>query len=182
MSFIIEDGHGSGHKAQVNDSGQLRTYAITEREIAHNSEGHGSAFIWSASADWGADKNAIWLRNDSTTNNLHIEELVVSVPGAAVIEGFVGTGNTVGGTEVTGVCINRTAGNVASASCRHTNTNVDAGAGMTLLSHGLVSANSISKFEVYGSLILGYLDEVAINIVTDVGVSYVYIVGYYHYL
>jgi len=180
MSFIIEDGHGSGYKAKVDESGKLRTYAVTEREISHESEDHGRAYIWAASADWGADKNAIWLRNDSTSLRLQIEELVVTAPTACVVENFIGTGNTVGGTEVVGTNLNRNSGSTANATCRHTNTNVDAGAGMTLLSHGLVAANTIQKFEVYGALILGYNDEVAINLVTDVGTAYLYIVGYYH--
>lgn len=180
MSFILEDGHGSGSKAKITSDGLLRTYTVSEREIAHESEENGQAYIWAASADWGADKNAIWLRNDDTNKILQIEELVITVPTAAVVESYVGTGNTVGGTEVIGVNLNRTAGKLASGTCRHTNTNVDAGAGMTLLAHGLVAANTIQKFEVYGALALGYLDEVAINIVTDVATSYVYIVGYYH--
>ena len=181
MGFQIEDGRGTGSRAEVDKNGHIRNYGVAEREIQHESEENGNAYIWTAGpTDWGADKNMIWIRNDSTSAKLHIEELVVTVPATAAIESFVGTGNTVAGTEITATNLNRGSGNTPDATARYSNTNVDAGAGMTLLAHGLVAANTIQKFEVYGALVLGYLDEVAINIVTDVAASYAYIVGYYH--
>ena len=177
--MLIEDGTGGGYKAQVTSEKMVRTYAMVESEISHVSERHGDAYVWTATADWGGDKNAIWLRNNDTDANVIIQKIVISAPAAAVIEVYVGTGNTSGGTAITGVNMNRGSGKIANATCTHTNTNVDEGSSMTLLGTVHTGATPVT-IDFEGALILAYYDEVALNIVTDVASTSINIMGYFH--
>ena len=177
--MIIEDGTGHGYKLRVDDENRLRAYAITEGHFTHSSENEENSYIWTATADWGADKNALWVRNDSTTSFLAIEKIIVSPAAACQIEIGVGTGNTVAGSTVTGTNMNRGSGNVAEATARHTNTNCDAMAGLTVI-HTFWGGVTQNEIDFDGALILGYLREVAVGLITDVGSSTVTIMGYYH--
>ena len=177
--MIIEDGTGQGFKAKVDDENRIRVKAVTENHFEHSSEVEETAYIWTATADWGADKNALWLRNDSTHALLSIKSIIVSPAAACQIEIGVGTGNTVAGSTVTGTNMNRGSGKVAEATGRHTNTNCDAMAGLTVI-HTFWGGVSQNIVDFDGALMLGYNREVGIGLITDVGSSTVTIMGYYH--
>lgn len=170
----------NGQYVKVTDENMLRVCAQIEYEVSHVSEAHGQAYVWTATADWGADKNALWLRNDSLTDNLVIEQIIATMGAAAVVEIWVGSGNTAAGTAVTGICLNRGLDNTALATCKHTNTNVDTGTGMTLLLTVHLPVTNAQPINFFNALILDYYDEVAVNIVTDVASSSVNILGYFH--
>jgi hypothetical protein len=177
--MIIEGGTGNGFKAKVDSENRLYTFAVTQGLPAHVSQTEGMSYIWTAADDWGADVNTLWLRNDNTVLDLIISKIIISPAAACQFEIGVGSGNAVTGTEVTGTNLNLTSGNVALATCRHTNTNCDTSAGLTILgtSWAGVGVNSVALDD---SLVLGYLDEVAVGFITDVGESSVNIMGYYH--
>ncbi len=172
----------TGDAARITSSGQFKTYSVQESGAAHASEDAGMAFIWSASQNLGADKNVIWLRNNSDSKELRIEYIDLSASAAATVEICVGNGNTLGGTTVTGTNMNLKSSNVSTAfaSGTHTNTNVDACSGMTILTTHQLGATRKETANYKGALILGYYDEVAVNVVTDVDLTTVNILGYYH--
>ena len=180
--MIIKDGTGSGSVAKVTNEFLLRTLATMQSELSYRSESFGKAFSWAApNADLGADKNIIWLRNDSPTENLIIDQVIVGCVATADIEVYVSTGSTVGGAAIVGTNLNRSSSGVALATCRSANTNVDAGAGSTLLLSSYCGVLSVI-LPLKGALVLGYLDEVSINIVTDIAGCNATIIGYYHSL
>ena len=175
--MIINGGTGNGYSARVDNENRLFTFAVMEQNYTHRAH-QGYAFLWTATADWGADKNALFLRNDDTVLGLAIRGIAVSPAAAAQFEIGYGTGNTVAGTTVTGSNLNTSSGRVALATGRHTNTNCDAMAGLTVI-HTFWSGvqNTIIPFD--SALRLGYLDEIGVGIITDVGSSTVTIFGYY---
>lgn len=64
---VIEDGKGSGRKAQVNDENELVTRSITESEIEHASS-TGGAYIWdSTEKDIDAGDTMLFVQNTSDT-------------------------------------------------------------------------------------------------------------------
>jgi hypothetical protein len=73
--MIIEDGRGSGRKAEVDSHNHLKTHSVSELAIAEASEQDGDAYAWTASADIDATDSILWLRNDSTTQNLIIDTI-----------------------------------------------------------------------------------------------------------
>ena len=182
MGLQIESGTGSGKQAGVTDDNKLRTYSTTESEISYESETNGQSYIWSAYVAPPADDNVIWLRNDSTTQNLIIEQIIIGSLLTSVQEIFIGTGtaaNGAGYATVTGVNLNAKSGKVALATCNSENGNADAGGSATLSSTHFVPATGTIVLDVKGSIILGYLDEISINTLTNTTVA-ASIVGYYH--
>lgn len=177
MNLTIKDPNGTS--AFVDKDNRLKVAGSNASVAAAISDKDGEAYVWAATADWGADKNVLWLRNDSKTKLLYVDTIQCSLAAAAVVEVYVGTGSTSGGTAVTGVCLNRSKAHKAEVTCTHTNTNVDAGSGMTLLAHYHMPATTPQTVAFGGALILGYLDEVAINIVTDVAACYFNIIGWF---
>ena len=178
MGFQIEDGTGQSYKAQVTPGNRLAVYSAIENTLAFQSRENASAYVWTAVQDWGADVNALWLRNDSSTHDLHIERVLISPPADCFTEIYLGEGSTAGGVEVVGTNLNLGSGNVASVTCTHTNTNVDAGAGLTRLT-AFYSTIGRTVLSTLGSVILPLNAEIAINLVTDVGLTSVVIAGYY---
>ena len=62
--MIIEDGKGSGKKAEVNEENELVVRAITEAEIEHASGKLGSAFVWdSLEKDIDAGDTMLFVQN-----------------------------------------------------------------------------------------------------------------------
>ena len=65
--MIIEDGRGSGKKAEVNDENELVTRSIVEQEIEHASS-LGKAFTWdSTERDIDAGDTMLFVQNLSDT-------------------------------------------------------------------------------------------------------------------
>lgn len=177
MNLTIKDA--DGRSVSVDSDNRLRVSGSQLSAAAAISRRDGEAYVWAATADWGADKNAMWLRNDSKHSLLYIDAIQASLAAAAVVEIWVGNGNASGGTAVVGVGLNRSKAHKAEVTCTHTNTNVDAGSGMTLLAHYHMPATTPQTVPFGGALVLGYLDEVAVNIVTDVGASFFNITGWF---
>jgi len=158
---------------------RLDVSSVMTRHVAQDAI-DGNAYMWNASVDLGADKNLIWLRNDSASKILIIEWITLSVAAAAVVEIFVGSGTTpTPGTAVTGVNTNIGHANCAVATCYHTETSVDAGAGLTLFTSHRCGVTAKEVIDYDGVLRLGYLKEVAVNIVTDVAGSSCNILGFF---
>ena len=170
----INDGTGNGYAAKVTSDNRVLVSCLDE-QIFQAIENE-TAYIWTASADWGGDKNAIWLRNDSSTK-LVIHSLQISCSAAATIELWKGSGSTSGGTTVTGINMYLSSSESADATCKHTNTNVDAGSGMTIFA--TLQCPATHPLTVFGGMVLGLDDEIAVNVVTDIALTSVQIVGYF---
>jgi hypothetical protein len=176
--MLINDPNGN--PVEVLGDGRLRTYASTQPEIAYYSLKGGTAYMWTASLDLGADKNVIWLRNDSLVQSLVIDIIQVSCSAAATVEVFTGTGNTAGGTVVTPVVLNTAFSKPAPSTCRHTNTNVDTGTGMSILSTHQLGAATKEEISYNSALHLALNGEIAVNVVGDIALTSVNILGYFH--
>ena len=175
----ITDGTGYGYAAGVTSDNRLRAYAGQESEIAFQSRVNENAYSWTMSADLGADVCALYLRNDSSTP-LVIDKIFIWGSAAATYEIFVGTNKiTVAGTAVTGVNLNTESAELANATCTHTETGADAGGTLTLIQTIQAGVASKETIEWNGALVLGRLGEVAVNVVTDIALTSVTILGYF---
>jgi len=177
--MMIEGGTGNGYRAGVSSENRLKADCVTNKLAAQVTLSHAGTFSWAAAtADLGADENIIWLRNDDPNEILFIDGIVVGTLALADVEIYISEGSAVAGAAIVGVNLRPGSGRVALATCRSANTNVDAGAGSTLLATGYCNGNLHRPVE--GKLALGYLQEVSINIVTDVGGCNATITGFYH--
>jgi hypothetical protein len=176
--MLIEDGKGTGYKAEVTNDNFLRTYSQMETEMSHTSEHHGGAYVWTASKDINATDSIIWLRNDSTTQNLVIECFHVSSDAAGSWFAYCPPGTTADGDTITGVNTNRSSGKVALATCRQDATGTTP-ANYIYYGHN-IAAETVTV-SLHGALVLGYLDEFAIDITTEPTVlAQATIFGYFH--
>jgi hypothetical protein len=173
--------HGPDGNAAEVTNGRLLTSSSILTHIASASL-LGNAYTCAASVDVGADKNVIWLRNDSQEESLIIDSIIVSASAATTIEVFVGivpATSPTPGTIVLGTNMNIGNSNIAPATCYHTETSVDAGAGLTLLSTHQLGAVTKELIDYKGALVLPYYGEVAVNVLTDIALTSVNILGFF---
>jgi hypothetical protein len=131
------------------------------------------------SADLGADKCALYLRNDVDVP-LVIDKIYIYGSAAATFEIWAGTNKiTSAGTAVVGVNLNTKYGTTPDVTCTHTETGADAGGTLTLLQTIQAGVSSKETLNLDGALVLERLGEVAVNVVTDIALSSVAIVGYF---
>jgi hypothetical protein len=175
--MIIEDGRGSGRKAEVDSHNHLKTHSVSELAIAEASEQDGDAYAWTASADIDATDSILWLRNDSTTQNLIIDTISISSDAAGSWFIYCPENVTPDGTTVTGVNLNRASSKVALATCKRDNTTAVL-ANYIFYGHNQVAETVVMQLR--GALVLGYLDCVAIDITTEPALAQATILGYFH--
>lgn len=117
----IEDGKGTGNRAQVNDENQLVVRAVTESGVEHESEVNGIAYNWSSDiVSIDAADTVLLVKNTSDTH-LHIE--YVEIANGATASEYTLHLPTVevtlsGGSVVTGTNLNTASSNVADALSR----------------------------------------------------------------
>jgi len=174
--MLMEDGRGSGRKAEVDKHYRLTTYCTVVNEVSHQSEQHGAAYTWTHDYNYDAADTILWLRNDSTTQNLLIDKIVMASNVATQVTIHSPTGTTAAGTEIIGVNLNRQSGNVALATAKGDETgNTQA----NVIVEALVPANIPAIMPVEGAIILGYFDEIAVDFVTVGTMGTVTFRGYY---
>jgi len=121
----IEDGKGSGNRAQVNKENQLVVAAVVSSELEHESEENGQAYAWtSGDINIDATDTVLLIKNTSDTP-LHIESLQVGggTNTTSVVIHLPTTEVTpTGGTAVTGTNLNTASSNVADANARSDET------------------------------------------------------------
>lgn len=175
--MIINDGTGSGYAAKVSDGNMLMTRGANESFVSYASQEHGRAFMWSASKDIDATDNIMWIRNDDKDRMLRIVSVIVSSAGNGVWFIYRPTGTTPDGDAITGVNLNADSGVVALATCRCDATGVTPA---NYIHYGANIAYQQITIEFHGALMLGYLDELAVDFTTEVTLAQCTILGYYH--
>jgi len=124
QALMIEDGKGTGTRAEVNIENQLVVSAITSTELEHESESNGQAYSWTTdSIDIDAGDTVLLIKNTSDTN-LHIDTITMSGKGVASWVVHLPTSEvTLAGNTITGVNLNTSSSNVADAGARSDETN-----------------------------------------------------------
>lgn len=176
-AFILEDGKGTGNKAQVNKENQLVVRSISQSELEHTSEKDGEAYSWASDAvDPGVDETVLLIKNTSDTP-LHL--------GFALISGSTSSQYTVhlpttevtptGGSVVTGTNLNTGSSNVADASARSLETNNSQGN----VIHSIFILADTPYFINLDGIILAKNKSIGVDVVANTTLSSVTIVGHY---
>ena len=114
--MLIEDGKGTGRKAQVNSDNQLTTFSVVETEFLSVNVNDEMAFVWDFPAyNYAAADTVMWLRNDSNLD-LHIHHIYLYSDTATVLSLHKPSNVTPAGTLITGCNINLTSGTIAEAT------------------------------------------------------------------
>jgi len=178
--MLIEDGTGSGARAQVSAENRLQVSAVVGDVFLHANHHEQTAFVWDFPGyDYDAGDTVIFLRNNSNIE-LRIAHIYLYSDTATKIQVHVpATPATPAGTLITGVNLNLQSGNVAEATAYQDETANTQG---TILHTEYLAANSpISIFKENGyEVILGKNDCIAIDLVSAGTMAYGHIAGYYH--
>jgi len=180
MPIILEDGKGSGSKAEINTENQLVVAAVTQSELEHESEENSEAYNWSTDLvdAAAADATILLLKNTSDTP-LHIESI-------AIANGALATEYTIhlptaevtvaGGTVVTGTNLN-TGGvsKVADASAQSNETGNVQG---NVIGTVWLAVDRHHQIFTPG-LILGKNKSLGVDVVLDAAESAVTFIGHY---
>lgn len=177
MGLQIEDGKGTGFKAEVNKEQQLVVKAITQSELEHESEQNGAGYNWSSGTiDIDAADTVLLVKNTSDTP-LHIECIKIS-NGALASEYTIHlptTEVTPTGTAVTGTNLNTGSSKVADADAKSDETNNSQG---NIIKTVYLAVDSEHPEETPG-LILAKNKSVAVDVVANTAESAVTIIGHY---
>ena len=177
MSIEIEDGKGSGRRAEVDKENKLAVSSTTHSESSEMAREKGATYLWTSSYSAGTGNEVIYIKNTSTTQNLVIDKATVSAVLTGLFELNVAAG-TAGGTTITGTNSNLTSGNAASASSY-------GDASVTGITPGIridmarVPANGRATMELNDVLILGLNDAISITYTGSTGIVDIIITGYY---
>lgn len=158
----------------------LLVLATVESEFEHISEEDSLSFSWSMlGVDLGAGaQTALLLQNTSDSLLLHIQTISFSMDTASEVDIHLTneTALTHSGTNVIGVCLNRAATKVASATATADEANNVQG---NIIWSNQIAADTVHIERYAGSLILGKNDIVAVDITDDVGNTNCVITGYF---
>jgi len=176
MGLQIESGTGNGYLARVNKHNYLQTASMVETKAAHFAEDHGKSYTWSHAYNYDAGDTILLLSNDSNERHLHIHYILIGSDTATQWTLHSPAYPTLAGTTITGVNTNRTSGQSVEAECYGDETgNTQA----NVLAQGFISANSTILLPVESSILLGYHDCIAVDLVTAGTMGAVTISGYY---
>ena len=174
----IEDGKGTGSRAQVNKENQLVVSAVITREIEHESEANGAAYNWSSDiVSIDAADTVLLVKNTSDTP-LHIEYVEVA-NGATASEYTLHLPTSEvtlsGGSVVTGTNLNTGSSNVADALSR---SDEEGNAQGNVIGTVWLAVDRHHRFLTPG-LILGKNKSVGVDIVATSAETAATIVGHY---
>jgi len=176
MGLQIESGTGNAAMAEVTGDNRLNTSSRSNPRIAYVSRNTGESYTWSHSYDHDAADTILLVSNSSTTKRLYIHAIFVSADTATEFVVHSPAYPTLAGTTVTATNTNRTSGHTADAQAYGDETgNTQA----YVLSIGAVPANGTVARSPSGSIILGYHDCIAVDLVTAGTKGRVTIAGYF---
>lgn len=175
----IEDGGGSGKAAKVNQKQRLDVSAASFSEGHLISAVDGQAYVWTSAYSASTGNEIIYIKNESKTKKLIIEDIEVGGVLTGLFEIFE-TADTASGTTTTGKNLNLSSGNVAdttafgNAAVTGITTAVSDRLGMLR-----VSANSDSHIDYRDTLILGFGDAICVTYTGSTGLVECQVLGYF---
>lgn len=174
---IIEDGKGTGNKAQVTSENQLVVSAVVATEFEHESEENGAAYNWSTDlVNLTGDDTVLLVKNTSDTS-LHIE--CIKIANGSVASEYTihlpTTEVTVTGVTVTGTNLNTGSSNVAEASAASNESNNTQG---TVIETKFLAVDSNVDISFVG-LIIAKNKSIAVDVVEDTAESAITITAHY---
>jgi hypothetical protein len=175
MGLQIEDGMGSGKTVGVDSQNRMKVYANIEDEASYYST-LGKCFHWTHSYSSDSADTILWVRNDSSSELLHIVRVHISGNTATAFQiHFPDNTASPAGTAVTGINADRTSSTSADATAYGDETS---NTQSNVVINGYRGAETFT-FMNNGQYILGKNDIIAVDCTTAGTVTSVTIVGYF---
>ena len=169
---------GEVYSANTTEYDQLLTQATTKPEIAFHSDRSGEAYAWNAvTYDYDAGDTILLVQNTNSHLRLRISRIFLYADTATAVIIHCPVVATPTGTAVTAVTLNRDAANTPQAIAKaDETTNTQAN---IVLSTAIQAAGQGHQIDIDGAIILGYLDSLAIDYVTNGAACSATIWGFY---
>lgn len=179
MSESILDGKGKGYKAGVTPDNRLDVSARVDTRMSYVSRDDGEAyFYYSDITPVGADDVVCYIKNTSTTKDLHITWMRTYCASADALDVYLGeVGTPIGGTAIVPVILNQGKGNNAEGVIQE-GANITGLSGGSQLDRVRMEAGKDSFTEFHG-LILGQNDVFTLRALTGTAAMEVTIGMYY---
>ena len=177
----FRDGTGDNYYAQVNSDNQLVTRSVMVSAL-HDASLRGDAYSWAAAtSNIDATDTAMLVVNQSYTRDLVIEKVYIWVDVPTDIDIHLPAAATwAGGTVVVGTNLNRNSTKTANAICRADETgNSQANLIATLHTNETTGDIHGLEWDLKGSVILGYDNAIAVDVVEEPAAYTCNIVGYF---
>ena len=176
--MIIEDGKGSGVKAQVTKDSELTIQGTTAGPLEHASILRGRAgCISSTFATGGADVEVIYIENGEPELRFHVTRFLLTASAAAVWTILEATGGTAAGTSLTYQNPNLDSG-VTKSLTAYGNAAVTGSVTGNILMQIGTAADAGTQLFVEGVILLGNGDKLAITCSANATV-YVTVMGFW---
>ena len=174
----IEDGKGTGNRAEVNAENQLIIKAISESELEYESEVNGLSYNWASDlVDVAAGDDTVLLVKNLSDKPLHILSVLIA-NGSTASEYTIHlptTEVTPTGTAVVGTNLNTASSNVADALAKSLETNNTQG---TVIGTVWLAVDRNILIPTTG-VILGKNKSIGVDVIADTSESAVTITGHY---
>jgi len=181
--MVIEDGKGSGIKAEVSSDNRLKVNSASEKQIANISKTNERSFSWTAvAADIDTGDTALLVANTSTSMDLHITKIYMWADTAIQFKIHCPAYPTLAGTVVTGNNLNRNSNLIAEASAYADETGNTFAAGnvvLTMRNNEVGTDQFGCETDFEGALVLGYHNSVAVDLIGETGAFECTIFGYF---
>ncbi len=180
MSLVLEDGKGSGSKAQVRNN-RLSVDADIHSTLEEHSE-KGDAYSWTNTTyNYTAADTIIGIRNTSADKNLYIDRIYLSGDATSIVtihrvNGSAALAGT--GSAISAVNLNGTSGQVAPAEAFNDETTNSAQGEIILNTH--IVADTPRELFFDAAIILGPNDMLGIDYVTVGAAASVTVIGFFN--
>ena len=154
----------SGDLPDVNADHQMLISGPVESDLEYSSEVKGKAYTFTSTfATGGADVEVISIKNDSATDCMIIDGVVVGASAACVFTLFEVTSGTAAGTTITGKNINTSSGNAANTTAFGNAAVTGSLAGDTVAFNGVSAASGFTVLDTKSGLVLGQNGHYAVT-------------------
>jgi len=177
MGLQIESGTGNAKQLHITDDNRADVSARSTPRIAYVSKDNGDSYTWSHAYNYAAGDTILLLSNSSTAKKLYIHSISVGSDTATRFTIHFPDYPTLAGTVVIGTNTNRLSGNIAEAEAYGNETG--AAAQGVVLAEGMIGAGQTATKQPDGTIILGYHNCIAVDLVTIGAMGVVTISGYF---
>jgi hypothetical protein len=179
----IEDGKGTGKQVAVSSDNRLDVNAKSMSRAFYISRDKFDTYSWTTvSYDAAAGDTILLVCNNSTTQNLHITKLYAWADVATQFKIHAPAYPTLAGTAVVGLNQNRSSGKLANASAYANetgNTFAAANVLLTMRNNETATDEFAVQWDFEGTVILGYHNSIAIDVIADAAAVECTIVGFF---
>jgi hypothetical protein len=182
--MLIEDGKGTGRKAEVNSENMLVTRSVTESHLSHVADDEGIAYIITVD-DVGpvAGEYTLYIKNTNSSDVFVVDCMTLNNVDADVVwKIHQVTGTAAGASVLTPINTNLSSGNTADMTVRGGAGGVTGLTSVNVLNTTFGgSANSNVCIDLRGAIILGHQNAIAVEYDAGTGGAVsITLLGHYH--